>query len=321
MTILDITRVTIAGFAAIRARSGPLSLIIVPDLGGKICSLRDTRTNREWLWRHPRLPYRRASADSDYSTSADSGGWDECFPTVAACTLDNGLVLPDHGELWSQAPTLEVLSRDNTVAFRCRWHGRALPYSFERTILLTTGSSKLRFEYHLTNVADYPLPFIWCAHPLLAIEPGMELRLPQAARYHVWGSMPADLLTPDQHLCFPPALQYNDADINLSHLPPALGIALKLWSDPLPAGQGSAGLYAADGALTMHWDTALLPQLALWLNLGAWAGDGGPPLYNLGLEPCIGAQDSLAEALVHNAAAYLAPGATRRWWLDVELEA
>jgi len=32
-------------------------------------------------------------------------------------------------------------------------------------------------------------------------------------------------------------------------------------------------------------------------GVGAWSADGGTPYYNLGLEPCIGSQDSLAEAV------------------------
>jgi hypothetical protein len=62
--------------------------------------------------------------------------------------------------------------------------------------------------------------------------------------------------------------------------------------------------------------------LGIWLNLGAWAGDGGAPYYNLGLEPCIGAQDSLADAVTqYRLFETLHPGAERKWWLEVELVA
>ena len=56
------------------------------------------------------------------------------------------------------------------------------------------------------------------------------------------------------------------------------------------------------------------------MNLGAWAVDGGVPYYNLGLEPCIGAQDSLAEAVTErNLFATLSPRGSRAWWLEMEL--
>ena len=108
---------------------------------------------------------------------------------------------------------------------------------------------------------------------------------------------------------------------DLTRLPgPSAAVALKLWSAPLGAGQGWAALQASDGALNMRWDPALLPQVGFWMNLGAWSGDGGAPYYNLGLEPCLGAQDSLAEAVArHQLFGELPPGGTRAWWLEVEL--
>ena len=102
-------------------------------------------------------------------------------------------------------------------------------------------------------------------------------------------------------------------------------MALKLWSDPLDDGHAATcsdelvGVRARDGELRMRWDAALLPQLGVWINLGAWAGDGGAPYYNLGLEPCIGAQDSLADAVQRNLFATLAPHGSRAWWLELEL--
>ena len=106
--------------------------------------------------------------------------------------------------------------------------------------------------------------------------------------------------------------------IDLSSLPDAgAGIAAKLWSDPLE--EGWAALRARDGELRMRWDVALLPQVGFWINLSAWAGDGGAPYYNLGLEPCIGAQDSLAEAVQRNLCATLLPHGSRAWWLELTL--
>jgi hypothetical protein len=50
-----------------------------------------------------------------------------------------------------------------------------------------------------------------------------------------------------------------------------------------------------------------------WLTIGQ-------PYYNLGLEPCIGAQDSLAEAITkHNLFATLSPQGARTWRLEIQL--
>jgi hypothetical protein len=323
MDNLSITRSTIDGLKVAQVNTGVLSLALMPELGGKIRSLRDLRTGREWLWRHPRLPYRRAAPGASYVAEADTGGWDECFPTVAPCQYPSapwsGAALPDHGELWSQAAALEVEVGQDCVCLRARWQGSALPYSFERHVRLTAGSGCVRADYSVCNHGGEPLQFIWSIHPLLRIEPGMRLRLPPQARFNRWASAPDDALPADSGLIFPLKM----GDVDLATLPDAsAGVALKLWSDPLAEGQGWASLEARDGELAMRWDPAALPQVGFWLNLGAWAGDGGAPYFNLGLEPCIGAQDSLAEAVLrHQLFATLPPGGSRAWWLEVELKA
>ena len=82
--------------------------------------------------------------------------------------------------------------------------------------------------------------------------------------------------------------------------------------------EGWATLRTNDGELRIRWDVEQLPQVAFWLNAGAWAADGGAPYYNLGLEPCIGAQDALWEAVERfGQYAVLPAHGTRRWSLDV----
>jgi galactose mutarotase-like enzyme len=322
-----ITHGALDGFATIQAANDHLALTIVPELGGKIASLRDRRTGREWLWRHPRMAYARVAPDESYTARADTGGWDECLPTVAACSYPAapwaGTALPDHGELWSQAAQVDRSEQDALATIRCRWQGAALPYAVERVITLAADQPSLRFDYRMTNTGTAPLRFIWCAHPLLAIAPGMRLELPPAARFNVWSSIPDDLLRQSSDLVYPVRVAAYGRAIVTDPLPdPSAAVAFKLWSEPLADGDGWARLHAADGSLGLRWDVAQLPQIACWLNLGAWAGDGGAPYYNLGLEPCIGAQDSLAEAITrHDLAPTVAPGESYPWWLEVELSA
>ena len=316
-TLID-DQITVDGFAAVQAETGALALTLIPALGGKISSLRDTRSGREWLWRHPRMPYAQVPYGSSYTALADTGGWDECFPTVAACAYPaepwHGVPLQDHGELWGQQPELTVAQTAGALALTSRWHGGPLPCTFERTIGLTAGSATIRLDYTVTNTGRAPIQWIWSAHPLLALEPGMRLELPPEARYHCSGATPPDLVAV-HGLRFPQV----GPNLNLDPLPGReAAIALKLWSEPLT--DGWAALHAADGALRMRWDTALLPQVAFWLNCGAWAADGGAPYYNLGLEPCSGAQDSLEQAVRERLLfETLPPGAERRWWLEVTL--
>ncbi len=303
--------------------TGVLYFEMLPELGGKISSLKDLRTGREWLWKNPRLEYKRGLSNRSYVEAADTGGWDECFPTVAACSYPSdpwaGVDLQDHGELWSQAVEVAITEEKNRVTLRTQWQGIALPYTFERSVTFEAGSARLLFEYTLISHADMPMHFIWSAHPLLAIEPGMRLVFPQTARFNCALAIPEDFISQKNGLVYPPSLNSDLSDVDLTSLPDAsAGLACKLWSNPLA--DGWAALCAKDGEFRLSWDATRLPQVALWMNIGAWAGDGGQPYYNVGLEPCIGAQDSLADAVtVHKLFDTLSPQAVRTWQLEILL--
>jgi len=321
MTPLSVTRTSIEGFEGFHVLNGLVELTIVPELGGKISSLRDVRTGREWLWRHPRFAYKRVPYGSSYVKTADTGGWDECFPSVAECVYPStpwqGAAIQDHGELWSQAAEFEMDERADKVTLLTRWHGIALPYTFTRTVTIAADSAIIHVDYEVTNDSEQPINYIWSIHPLLAIEPGMELRLPPAARFNVGVAFPANLGIPEENLKYP----FSVDGLNFPILPEAsAGVAIKIWSDPLPADGGWATVHARDGALNMRWDVRLLPQVAAWMNFGAWSYDGGAPYFNLGLEACIGAQDSLADAVTqHNLFQTVSPHLPKTWWLEIEL--
>jgi len=321
--MLVVTRSTIEGFDSLSIQTGFMELSIIPQLGGKVNSLRDTRTGREWLWRHPRFAYKHVPHGSSYTAASDTGGWDECFPSVAQCEYPSapwqGAAIQDHGELWSQVAQFEINERADKVTLLTRWQGVTLPYTFTRVIALNENSSIVHIDYEVANNSDQPIEYVWCIHPLLAIEPGMELSLPASASFNIGGAFPDDLVSPDGKLQYP----FAASGLNFPLLPENnAGRAIKLWSDPLPDGEGWAAMHARDGEFRMRWDVSLLPQVAVWMNFGAFGMDGGSPYYNLGLEPCIGAQDSLADAVrKFNLFEAIPPHGSKKWWLEIELTA
>jgi galactose mutarotase-like enzyme len=228
-----------------------------------------------------------------------------------------GAAIQDHGELWSQDAEVEIIEDADKLKLLTRWQGVALPYTFTRLLTLAADSSLIHATYEVTNKADQPIHYVWSIHPLIAIEAGMELRLPASARFNVAGSIPPGLVSAQQAVTYP----FAAPGLNFPALPdPSTARAIKIWSDPLPADSGWAALIAADGQLQMRWDTSLLPQVAAWMNFGAWSADGGSPYFNLGLEPCIGAQDSLADAVnQYNLFEVLPPHESKSWWLEIEL--
>lgn len=306
------------GFRVLTLSNGQLSFTLVPELGGKISSIRDQRIGREWLWTSTHLAYRRLPYGISYIREGDMGGWDECFPTVVPCAYPlepwRGVTIPDHGEVWPAAWSAAVTGDPSrALTARTAARGTVLPYLFERAITLSAETATLRCDYRIRNLADVDIAFIWSAHPLFAIEPGTHVLLPTDTRVHVWMSVPPHLLSYATVYTWPPRVRTADDEWDLSHVPdPSARIACKLWSEPLS--RGDVALQAPAGEYRVTFDPMTLPQVGLWINAGAWSGTGGEPYYNLALEPCIGAQDSLAEAIERGGPYGTLPTRSVRTW-------
>jgi hypothetical protein len=71
--------------------SDKVRVAVRPDLGGRIDSVIDLATGREWLW-HPAW-YNGERRQLDVGAAFDanwSGGWDEIFPNDAGCEFRGG---------------------------------------------------------------------------------------------------------------------------------------------------------------------------------------------------------------------------------------
>lgn len=306
------------GFVRLTVESASMRCEFIPSLGAKITQIHDRRTGRDWLWRHPRMPYVAVPSTANYVDEADTGGWDECFPTVGRCRYPappwQDLILPDHGELWCQTPSWELETHATHVVCRNVWHGVTLPYRFERELTISA-DNQLHFAYSVTNVSDSDMHWIWCAHPLIALEPGMSLNTPTDTTFWHTNAHGEFVAESARHIVV------STTTLDLHHLPThTSGVAAKLYSDHLPAGW--VQVVARDGCLTMEWSLHEIPQLAIWLNAGAWSNDGGSPHYNMGVEPAIGVYDALSDAYTRTTTyATLGAGQQRCWNLRLQLDA
>ncbi|AHG91964.1 hypothetical protein J421_4427 [Gemmatirosa kalamazoonensis] len=316
----------------VRLDGGGSRVVIDPALGGKITSL--LLGGREWLWTSgvlPRLPVGPAVAaddDASYVRTADTGGYDECVPTVGACRLPRdvpghgGVALPDHGELWSQHARSEVFDDDVTgIAAITHWTGRRLPYDFTRTVRVDEDGEVL-MDYAINNRGGTPLPFLWSSHPLLPLTADTRLDLPAGARVRVWAQHGIDLGGAGAEHRWP-LLQADGASVDFSRPGDvrgrARGWACKLFLDlPTHVPLVSLAVEQDGSRLEVSVSPKHVTHFGLWLNHGGWTPfDGGTPYMNLAFEPCIGAPDQLDEALgAWQGAAWLRPGASRRWALE-----
>lgn len=326
---------TVNGFSAYRLHNSKLSLIVVPQLGGKIISLcSGEKLHTEWLWKNDRVRYQSAEPDHSYTLQHDTGGIDECFPSVDTCELPQsagdwcGLTLPDHGELYGRPWTEHDcnMTGDGSAILLLKQQCQTLPVVFERRLTVPPNRGAIQFEYSVRNRSERTVPFSWCMHPALAIAPGLKLRLPDKHQlYCSYASDYAPLATGDQ---FRWPLAPNGTDMSTIPDPDSdCGFSAKLLShkDLFDCTSGNslafAGLEnpATDEALYFVLAPAEVPHIALWLNYRGWAGDGGAPYFNLVLEPAIGNGDSLQELIERDAAPTIPPHSTREWGFEMRL--
>ncbi len=303
------------------------SLTLMPELGGKIASL---RVGEVELLQQPLRPYARRFAAMSFAQS-DASGWDECLPTVEACTVETAMgavALADHGDLWCES--WRVLGREPdavTMSARCR----SLPLVLTRSLLLSPRAQgwQLRALYSLENLGPEPVPWSWSAHPLFTCEAGDRIRLPQSVRQlTVEYSRGERLGAAGSWIDWPGGLTLDGQDLDrqspdgaLDRVPdPDCGWAEKLFTGQLAAGDGWCELERARVGLRLRvrFDPAATPYLGLWLCYGGWPEDGQERQRAIALEPTTAPTDALATTGAWSR--MLQPGATAYWPMEVEVE-
>jgi len=312
------------GYDALVADNGRVRVVVVPVLGGKIASLVHLPTGREWLWHNPVLTPRKPEPGASYVVGHDVGGFDECFPSVAATRHPDGpwegTEVPDHGEIWSRAWTADTRCADSAVEIRLSTESERFPYRFARVLELRQDASFVSLAYEVTNISPHPFLFIWSSHPVFRIAPGMKLVVPLRTM-RVYGS-PQDRFGPlGREVPWPLVTDAEGRRYDLSVVPDhAAGFALKLWARAPATGVVALEDAAVGAGIRMRFDPAEDTHVGLWLNYGGWSGvPGADPYFNLAIEPCIGAQDDLALA-VHRFREHgtIPPLGQRKWRLELE---
>ena len=305
---MSFRQLTVAGLPALSLSNDEIECVIIPSLGGKITNLR-RRRGREWLWRDRAREFADLPVDGSFP---DTGGWDECFPTIAPCPMPGAAPgepdLPDHGELWGLDWTHDVLDTPGGTLLTSRVEGRVLPYEFQRDIVMPHAGHECRLDYRLIHRGTVPFPFLWSAHPLFLAPAGMRVTLPTVTQMRVDQATARPDLAPDVEVPWP-----LDGEAQSWSVPAVPGWSAKLFGDIGPSGLVVLTAPGRDEQLEIQVDPTLVPTLGLYIDARA---DGT----RLGVEPCIGAPDRLDRAVgVWGAAAELTAGEHRRWGITLRL--
>ena len=312
-----ITTRACSGMTQVILDNGRIRASVLPELGGKISSLVRAATVREFL-RQPSQPLQAAVYGARFE-SYDASGFDECFPTIAACEYPggsfNGLELPDHGELWSSRWQFEIHGEELWLAVI----GRRLPYIFRECIRLEYEAIVLRYE--LESVTDAPFHYLWSAHPLLKVDPGCRIVLPEDVNeMMVESSRNQRLGKSGDSKRWPRARLADGSETDLNILgDPSRRTADKLFTPRLS--NGACALYYPESneSISFHFNCAIIPYVGVWICEGGWPNpeDGH---YTAALEPCTSRTDSLAEAIGGGECSRILPGAKKSWELRVQLQ-
>jgi galactose mutarotase-like enzyme len=275
------------GFGACVLRSATLEVIVVPDLGAKVVSLKHLRTGREWMYHPDDGPKLFRNQPDDDFARGPVVGWDECLPTIAPCTW-RGRSLPDHGEVWHAVWQLDEAAWKQGV-IKTSVQLLISPFEFTRTIEIKNDT--LHVSYHLLNLSEEPQEFLWAMHPLLALQPGDRLVLSHEIRQCLGEQSWLDSL---------------DFEEKVSS-------CAKVFAGPLQQGHAEISNLVSNDSLIFKWDVADCNTLGIWLTRGGWNGH-----HHVALEPTNGAPDSLAAAAgKRNNCGMLDPLGQKEWSIQI----
>lgn len=313
---------------------GDASAVLVPALGGKV---RDMMLGgRQWLWHNPQVPFALPKGGARYDVSRDAGGFDECFPTVGRCRLPSWVEgarrakLPAHGELWAQPPDVAIETDEDGQSATCTWNGAALPYRFTRRITVRP-EGWVAFDYSATNTGEHRIPFLWSSHPVFPLTPNTRLFLPEGARTRLWWQRGVDFGKPGTEHRWPRLRSHGKiVDLSRPFSAPGADYACKLFVE-LPRREVLIAVGEGDSRLEIVLHGREIPTVGVSIVSGSTAGRGewrsslpfakkARRTYTVSIEPCLGAPESLTDALgVWDNAHWLEPGGTARWgmtWRD-----
>jgi galactose mutarotase-like enzyme len=319
-------------------QAGDCTVALLPQFGGKIASI--CVKNLELL--HAPLTEMEPRTRTMAFDEGDASGWDECLPSVAACTVktDTGVAeIPDHGDLWrvewkdrkqgsgirDQGIKVELaggVTGPNRISLRGECF--SLPLALDRTLALTESAKgwHLLVNYTLTNTGKIPAPWSWAAHPLWAVDAGDILELPESiTALRVEGSGGGRLGVAGDQVAWPVAKRAKGglADLSVAQSRRSR-IADKLFAGPLAANENWCALLRPQAGLRIRFgfDVATAPYLGLWLCYGGWPERRGAKQMCVAMEPSTAPVDSLAKT--GEWSRVLGAGEHTSWQMRVDIE-
>jgi galactose mutarotase-like enzyme len=306
-------------FTQIALDNGKVRAIVLPELGGKMISLVRHNGGRDFLtsFQIEGTCFRKPSYGGIF-VEYNNVGFDECMPTIAACTYPRnayrGRQLPDHGDVWSLPWQYDV--HDEKLSLHVE--GRSLPYGLSKHISIE--GQELILEYELENKGSDAFDYLWSSHPLLNTEPGARILLPPDVEVLLIDSSEGGRLgRPGESCTWPIARRADGSSDDLAVMKSRRHGSDKLYTPRLHDGYCGLHYPSTNESIFFQFDVQSVPYVGMWISHGG----SGPPdpkqPYTVALEPCTGRPDSLVEAIARGESTSLLPHAMNKWTLRVGL--
>ena len=230
-------------------------------------------------------------------------GYDDCFPTVDACSLPSAkaIHIPDHGELcWL---SWDVSAGDDRLD--CRVHSEMFPgVAFWRRLRFSEDS--LSWEFEVTNQGAAALPCLHVMHALLPLDQVVAVRLPEFTTC-VDEQRDAELGMGTPAAC----------ERFLLDRPTGTAEMLLLRN----ISRGLVELTLACGLrLAIDFDAQLFPTLGIWWNHAGYPDEDGCRRTECAFEPIPGTCSSLVKSHADGASLTVPPQGSLRWRVTWRVE-
>lgn len=300
---------------ALTIESETVAARFLPTIGAKLASLVYKPLDYELLVQRPGEKYLLQPFDGDY-VAGECSGMDDMFPTIDTCYYDRypweGTKMADHGEVWSLDWDYDL--QDERLYFGVS--GVRFPYRLEKWASFPNPET-LRIDYRLTNLSSFGFDFLWAAHPMINLEEGAGLVLPEGISrivhtFHMGGNFGR---YGDEYPWPEAALPGGEAIDFRKLRPKSTRQTYKYYiKGSMPSGWCALTYPTRNFSLRLSFPVERVPYLGILPNEGGWQD-----LYNIFLEPCTASFDRPDAARYRGEGSHLPAKATLDWYLNFTL--
>lgn len=291
----------------------------VPIYGGKMVSLIvKTSGDHELLYQTPLTKLVCPNYGADFG-SYDTSGFDECFPSIEACSIDieeQGVIktvsIPDHGDVWSLQWEYGIDS-DGCVEFYVT--SPLLPYRMTKRLVLEKNELVIDYKVELTGTVT-KMPFLWTPHALFSYQNDTKLLFPKHLNT-ITSVCPVGRLQDITKTYVYPKHTLDDGkswDGSLFEKHDE-GLCEKFYFNLKLSSEDWFGFQDSRCRLMMNVDSTIAPYLGIWKNQG-----GHNRTHNFALEPCSGIYDSAEKAQRNGTVAYVTSKKPVTWSLKFKID-